>query len=414
MSGAIQKNLILIRTIQTSENEFGGVSMFTPTYQHMNCSVVFNKTKDAVLFCKRMNDPYEGCLNFVGGKVEQGESSIDAAYRELQEETGITPKQIQLYHFMDITYYHQEFVLEMYTGILEEEVKLHEEKNPLLWLPLTEDFTDRDRFAGEQNIAHIINVALKYPIPSRDMMSEGKYIGIDGCSNGWIAVTLDYGQLRIKRYNTLSEIIDANPLPATFLIDMPIGLPEKLEDDRPDTAARKELGERGCTVFSVPCRQVLQVKGQNREAIGEMQKEINKRVLEKSLSNQSIAIIPKIKEVDDFLQAHREYKEILCESHPELCFARLKGSVLQTKKSSIVGATERAGLLSKYIIDERLEFISDLARELGCKPDDILDAACLAVTAAFKAHSMTETILGKTEKDAKELPMQMIVPKNCI
>ena len=104
MSGAIQKNLILIRTIQTSENEFGGVSMFTPTYQHMNCSVVFNKTKDAVLFCKRMNDPYEGCLNFVGGKVEQGESSIDAAYRELQEETGITPKQIQLYHFMDITY----------------------------------------------------------------------------------------------------------------------------------------------------------------------------------------------------------------------------------------------------------------------------------------------------------------------
>ena len=58
--------------------------MSTPTYSHMNCSVVFNKTKDAVLFCKRMNDPYEGCLNFVGGKVEQGESSIDAAYRELQ------------------------------------------------------------------------------------------------------------------------------------------------------------------------------------------------------------------------------------------------------------------------------------------------------------------------------------------
>lgn len=38
----------------------------------------------------------------------------------------------------------------MYTGILEEEVKLHEEKNPLQWLPLTEDFTDRDRFAGVQ------------------------------------------------------------------------------------------------------------------------------------------------------------------------------------------------------------------------------------------------------------------------
>ena len=359
--------------------------MFTPTYQHMNCSVVFNKTKDAVLFCKRMNDPYKGCLNFVGGKVEQGESSIDAAYRELQEETGITPKQIQLYHFMDITYYHQEFVLEMYTGILEDEVKLHEEKNPLLWLPLTEDFTDRDRFAGEQNIAHIINVALKYPIPSRDMMSDGRYIGIDGCSKGWIAAILDYGQLRIKRYKTLSEIIDANPLPATFLIDMPIGLPEK-----------------------------LQAKDQNREATGKLQKETNEEILKKSLSKQSISIIPKIKEVDDFLQTHKEYKDILCESHPELCFARLKGSVLQTKKSSAVGVTERSGILSKHIKDERLEFVYNLAKELECKPDDILDAACLAVTAAFKVHSMTETILGKTEKDAKELPMQMIVPKNCI
>jgi len=388
--------------------------MSTPTYSHMNCSVVFNKTKDAVLFCKRMNDPYEGCLNFVGGKVEQGESSIDAAYRELQEETGITPKQIQLYHFMDITYYHQEFVLEMYTGILEDEVKLHEEKNPLLWLPLTEDFTDRDRFAGEQNIAHIINVALKYPIPSRDMMSDGRYIGIDGCSKGWIAVTLDYGQLRIKRYKTLSEIIDANPLPATFLIDMPIGLPEKLEENRPDSAARKELGERKSTIFPVPCRQAVHAVGQSRDATVKLQKEINNQVLKKSLSSQSIAIIPKIKEVDDFLQAHREYKEILCESHPELCFARLKGSVLQTKKSSAVGATERSAILSKHIKDERLEFVYDLAKELECKPDDILDAACLAVTAAFKAHSMTETIPEKPGMDARELPMQMVVPKNCI
>ena len=385
--------------------------MFTPTYPHMNCCVVFNKTKDAVLFCKRMSDPYEGCLNFVGGKVEQGESSIDAAYRELQEETGITPKQIQLYHFMDITYYHQEFVLEMYTGILEEEVKLHEEKNPLLWLPLTEDFTDRDRFAGEQNIAHIINVALKYPVPSRDMMSDGRYIGIDGCSKGWIAVTLDYGQLRIKRYKTLTEIIDANPLPATFLIDMPIGLPEKPEDIRPDSAARKELRERGSTIFPVPCRQAVQAAGQNREATVRLQKEINNQVLKKSLSSQSIAIIAKIKEVDDFLQAHREYKDILCESHPELCFARLKGSVLQTKKNSAVGATERSAILSNHIKDERLEFVYDLAKELECKPDDILDAVCLAVTAAFKAHSMTETILGKTETDARGLPMQMIVPK---
>ena len=43
--------------------------------------------------------------------------------------------------------------------------RVKEETNPPLWLLLTEDFTCRGRFTGEQNIAHIINVALKYPIP---------------------------------------------------------------------------------------------------------------------------------------------------------------------------------------------------------------------------------------------------------
>ena len=99
--------------------------------------------------------------------TEAGETSEDAAYRELWEETGIGRQQICLYRLMDITYYHQKFVLEMFVGKLEENMTLREEKNPLLWLPLTENFADPDRFAGEQNIAHIINVALKYPIPER-------------------------------------------------------------------------------------------------------------------------------------------------------------------------------------------------------------------------------------------------------
>ena len=137
------------------------------SFQHMNCIVVFNRGKDSVLFCKRKKEPYKGLLNFVGGKVEAGETSEDAAYRELWEETGIGRRQLCLYRLMDITYYHQKFVLEMYVGKLKEDVTLREEKNPLLWIPLTENFADPDRFAGEQNIAHIINVALKYPIPER-------------------------------------------------------------------------------------------------------------------------------------------------------------------------------------------------------------------------------------------------------
>lgn len=381
------------------------------SFLHMNCIVVFNKDKDSVLFCKRKKEPYSGLLNFVGGKVEKGEPSEEAAYRELFEETGIGRKQICLYRLMDITYHHQRFVLEMYVGKLEEDVNLCEEKNPLLWLPLTEDFADPDRFAGEQNIAHIINVALKYPILEKSFMSDGQYIGIDGCRNGWIAAVLDYGNLRIERYETILDIMRKFPTADAYLIDMAIGLPESIEEakKRPDKTARKELGKHGSTVFPIPCRQAIMVDPNDPQAVVKM-RELNRSVLEKSLSAQSINIIPKIRELDEFLDEHREYKNVLCESHPELCFTRLNGRALMMKKKTVEGLKERRRILEKYLEKGMMDGIQVRAKELRCMPDDIMDAACLAVSAALKAHGMCETIPEEPETDARGLVMQMVVP----
>ncbi len=126
-----------------------------------NCIVVFNEDKTKLLFCKRKKDPYRGRYNFVGGKVEEGEDGMAAAYRELYEETGIPSKEISLFHFMDFTYYQQDFILELYVGKLSSHRQLVEEMNPLEWLSLEEDFCDAEEFAGDQNIAHIVNVALR-------------------------------------------------------------------------------------------------------------------------------------------------------------------------------------------------------------------------------------------------------------
>lgn len=382
------------------------------SFLHMNCIVVFNKDKDSVLFCKRTKEPYSGLLNFVGGKVEADESSEEAAYRELFEETGIGQKQICLYRLMDITYYHQQFVLEIYVGKLEEDMTLFEEKNPLLWLPLTEDFADPDRFAGEQNIAHIINVALKYPIPEKSFMSDGQYVGIDGCRNGWIAAILDNRNLRIERYETILDIMREFPTADSYLIDMAIGLPECSEESekRPDKAARKELGKYGSTVFPIPCRQAIMVDPNDPQAVVKM-RELNHSVLGKSLSAQSINIIPKIRELDEFLDDHREYKNVLCESHPELCFTRLNGKALMVNKKTTDGLEERRSILEKYIEKGMMDGIRVRAKELRCMPDDIMDAACLAVSAALKAHGMCETIPEKPDEDSRGLEMQMVVPK---
>ena len=128
-----------------------------------NLMVVFNKEMDKVLFCIRAKEPYKGLYNFVGGKVEEGESFDDAAYRELYEETGISGEDIKLDHFMDISYFKYGNNLQVYYGILDKEVNLIEEKNKLEWVTLNEDLLlDNTKFAGNYNIPHIIKQILVY------------------------------------------------------------------------------------------------------------------------------------------------------------------------------------------------------------------------------------------------------------
>ena len=74
----------------------------------LNLIVVFDTDLKNVLFCIRAKEPYKGLYNFVGGKVEENETNDEAAYRELYEETGISNKDIELDHFMDLNYFKYE------------------------------------------------------------------------------------------------------------------------------------------------------------------------------------------------------------------------------------------------------------------------------------------------------------------
>lgn len=121
-----------------------------------NIIAVFNKDHTKVLMCKRRSDPYKGKYNFVGGKIEQGEDGMSAAYRELEEETGITRRDISLIHFIDFTYHWYGIRLEFYIGRLDSDIPVHGDENDLLWIPLDSDFFDITTFAGEGNIGHMM------------------------------------------------------------------------------------------------------------------------------------------------------------------------------------------------------------------------------------------------------------------
>lgn len=128
----------------------------------LNLIVVFNKELDEGLFCIRAKEPYKGLYNFVGGKVEEGETDEDSAYRELFEETGISNKDIKLDYFMDIKYFKYENYIQVFYGILKRKVNLVEEKNKLEWIKLDDRMLDCTKFAGNYNIPHIVRQIKAY------------------------------------------------------------------------------------------------------------------------------------------------------------------------------------------------------------------------------------------------------------
>lgn len=127
----------------------------------LNVIIMFNENEDKVLMCKRAKEPYKGLYNLVGGKLENGENELAGAYRELQEETGITTDDTILYHMMDYKYYIEDTELQVFIGKLNKEKELVEEVNKLEWLDKSENFFDSSKFAGDGNIGHMIEEVYK-------------------------------------------------------------------------------------------------------------------------------------------------------------------------------------------------------------------------------------------------------------
>ena len=124
--------------------------------KYLNIILVYDKEKQNILMCKRVKEPYRGKLNLVGGKIETNENHLDAAYRELEEETNIKENDINLVKLMEFVYDISGICLEVYMGTLNKKVDLVNEVNPLVWISVKENFFDLEKFAGEGNIGHIV------------------------------------------------------------------------------------------------------------------------------------------------------------------------------------------------------------------------------------------------------------------
>jgi predicted RNase H-like nuclease len=235
--------------------------------------------------------------------------------------------------------------------------------------------------------------------------SAFSFVGIDGCKGGWIAVEFRNGSLSGSVFQNIASVVASFPR-SLRLIDIPIGLPDKDNPERRacEAEARRLLGSRHSSVFSAPSRESLSASNYI-EACAR-----NADVTGVKISMQCWGIVPKIKEVDDYLAHADTPSQSFREVHPEICFWALNGQrpLIHAKKTK-AGFLERRGILERHLpgISKLVEDILKRYPRSAVARDDIMDAACAALT-GFVGQPNLKNIPTCAQKDGVGLDMEMV------
>ena len=234
----------------------------------------------------------------------------------------------------------------------------------------------------------------------------GTAYGVDGCKAGWFCIALDPSRtIRWHVVQTLDELVAKANNGDRIFVDIPIGLSDGPEERLCDKEARRWLGPpRASSVFRTPVRAALDA-GDDVEA-----KRINLAVASKSLSAQTLAIMPKIREVDALLRGCMKAHGMVREVHPEVCFWSLAGErPMMHRKKTREGSDERIAVLKSVrpSIDQELAQICTAVPRRNLEKDDILDAMAAALTALANPGEL-RTLPERPPRDAYGLPMEMV------
>ncbi len=208
------------------------------------------------------------------------------------------------------------------------------------------------------------------------------------------------------------------------LVDIPIGLSD--DDQRACDAAAREVLASGRTgsVFPTPCREAVYAPSYDGA------KAVNEARTGLSVTVQTWNVVPRIREADALLATVPAAREVVRESHPEVCFAALADEAVAHSKTTDEGVAERLSALETVapglpgLYDALVErFVTEPAPHARRLPadaaDDVLDALALAATALVgsgQAPVGTEswslaTLPADPPTDERGLPMEMVYPE---
>ncbi len=227
-------------------------------------------------------------------------------------------------------------------------------------------------------------------------------VGVDGCRGGWVWIAAGR-RPAAGRARFLAEVVERFST-ERILVDIPIGLPSGKNPRRCETTARRLAGPRRASVFTPPSRVVLAAPDYASANAA------NRRETGKGLSKQAWHLVPRIREADELLREDPRLADRLLESHPEVCFRLLAGVPLAHYKKTAGGRAERLAALAA--VSPRLHrALPGFERALSghAAPDDVVDAAVLAVVAARPVGELA-VLPSEPQWDIAGLPMQMVVP----
>lgn len=228
---------------------------------------------------------------------------------------------------------------------------------------------------------------------------------------GWFGAAVDDDERwTCDLYPCLWSLWNAYRDAELILIDMPIGLPSVDGDRREcDRLAKQLLGDRHPGVYYAPVR----------DAIYEHSLPAAKRVNEQagySIQNQTWSLVPRIREVDEFLDVQPGARDRVRETRAEVCYHTFADAQLETAPTDADGIAERRSVLAA-VAPEAMATL-DVAIETFTTPryaPTVSDAgaiqdAFVAALTARRSPDRTSTLPLAPPTDERDLVMAIVHP----
>lgn len=123
--------------------------------------MVFDPSFEHLLLMKRKKNPYNGLLNGIGGKIDEGETPLESIQREFKEET-----EFESYNRLELMFTMQFENEEMHVYFIEVDkqvIKVKENHEGIYdWYEVNDSFFDclNEELAGGGNLPYFIKFCI--------------------------------------------------------------------------------------------------------------------------------------------------------------------------------------------------------------------------------------------------------------